>query len=275
MFAESIDDRTEPHERGRCSYFYSYKKPVTRLVGSAILELRQHNTFQGKLTSPWFRATENSVLAGPCSNSESYVLEVVETSRQKAKTMVDQSVQRLVALFNFQAMFSVEGRKDALASTREVLYPSKNWSSGVDSDRLDAAYTHIPEVHKLATGDEKTSGRLGPANIQIPGLNLEISSDANLGRIPSELISTCVAALFMIEFGVLDFIAETQGCTRRQYPPAEVAEILELAVTSLQPCFSQNLPIYWEIQAYMSIIKSQMLALVPTPSIGLSTISVQ
>ncbi|CAL9211151.1 unnamed protein product [Musa hybrid cultivar] len=224
-------------------------------VGSAILELRQHNTFQGKLTSPWFRSTENSVLAGPCSNSESYVLEVVETSRQKAKTLVDQSVQ---------AMFAVEGRKDALASTREVLYPSKNWSSGVDSDRLDTAYTHIPEVHKLATRDEKTSGRLGPANIQIPGLNLEISSDANLGRIPSELISTCVAALFMIE-----------GCTRRQYPPAEVAEILELAVTSLQPCFSQNLPIYWEIQAFMRIIKSQMLALVPTPSIGLSTVSVQ
>ncbi|URE19476.1 hypothetical protein MUK42_11349 [Musa troglodytarum] len=230
-------------------------RALEKKVGSAILELRQHNTFQGKLTSPWFRSTENSVLSGPCSNSESHVLEVVETSRQKAKTMVDQSVQ---------AMFSVEGRKDTLASTRDVLYPSKSWSSGVDSDRLDTAYTHIPAVHKLATRDEETSGRLGPANIQIPGLNLVISSDANRGRIPSELISTCVAALFMIE-----------GCTRRQYPPAEVAEILELAVTSLQPCFSQNLPIYWEIQAYMRIIKSQMLALVPTPSIGLSTVSVQ
>lgn len=112
---------------------------------------------------------------------------------------ISSALKILVALFNFQAMFSVEGRKDALASTREVLYPSKNWSSGVDSDRLDTAYTHIPEVHKLATRDEKTSGWLGPANIQIPGLNLEISSDANLGRIPSELISTCVAALFMIE----------------------------------------------------------------------------
>ncbi|URE19480.1 hypothetical protein MUK42_11349 [Musa troglodytarum] len=139
-------------------------RALEKKVGSAILELRQHNTFQGKLTSPWFRSTENSVLSGPCSNSESHVLEVVETSRQKAKTMVDQSVQ---------AMFSVEGRKDTLASTRDVLYPSKSWSSGVDSDRLDTAYTHIPAVHKLATRDEETSGRLGPANIQIPGLYQE------------------------------------------------------------------------------------------------------
>lgn len=87
-------------------------------VGSAILELRQHNTFQGKLTSPWFRSTENSVLAGPCSNSESYVLEVVETSRQKAKTLVDQSVQVSMKRLCFLVFFFCVDEFPCLIKTR-------------------------------------------------------------------------------------------------------------------------------------------------------------
>ncbi|KAJ4954783.1 hypothetical protein NE237_011566 [Protea cynaroides] len=44
-----------------------------------------------------------------------------------------------------------------------------------------------------------------------------------------------------------------QTCTERQYPPAEVAQILDSAVTSLKPC-SQNLHVYGEIQRCMGIV---------------------
>jgi len=57
-----------------------------------------------------------------------------------------------------------------------------------------------------------------------------------------------------------------QNCAERQYPPAEVAQVLDSAVSSLQPSCPQNLPVYREIETCMGIIKNQMLALIPTPS---------
>ncbi|KAK6130513.1 hypothetical protein DH2020_035741 [Rehmannia glutinosa] len=72
-------------------------------------------------------------------------------------------------------------------------------------------------------------------------------------QIPSELITKCVATLLMI-----------QKCTERQFPPSEVAQILDSDVTSLQPRSTQNLPVYTEIQKSVGIIKNQILALIPT-----------
>jgi hypothetical protein len=57
-----------------------------------------------------------------------------------------------------------------------------------------------------------------------------------------------------------------QNCTEKQYHPAEVAHILDSALSGLQPCSSQNIPIFREIEMCMGIIKNQMLALIPTPS---------
>ncbi|XP_060173823.1 protein ALWAYS EARLY 3-like isoform X1 [Lycium barbarum] len=78
-------------------------------------------------------------------------------------------------------------------------------------------------------------------------------SDRNEAEIPSELITKCVATLLMI-----------QKCTERQFPPADVAKVLDSALASLQPCCSQNFPVYGEIQKCMGIIRNQILALVPT-----------
>ncbi|XP_010524507.1 PREDICTED: protein ALWAYS EARLY 3-like isoform X2 [Tarenaya hassleriana] len=72
-------------------------------------------------------------------------------------------------------------------------------------------------------------------------------------QIRSELVSCCIATLLMI-----------QKCTERQFPPSEVAQVLDSAVASLQPSCSQNLPIYAEIQKCMGIIRNQILALVPS-----------
>ncbi|EPS74439.1 hypothetical protein M569_00315, partial [Genlisea aurea] len=71
-------------------------------------------------------------------------------------------------------------------------------------------------------------------------------------QIPRELIAKCVATLIMI-----------QKCTERQFPPCDVAQILDSAVTSLQPRSSNNLPVYGEIQKCVGIIKNQILALIP------------
>lgn len=57
---------------------------------------------------------------------------------------------------------------------------------------------------------------------------------------------------------------KTQKCTERQFPPSDVAQVLDSAVTSLKPCCSQNLPIYADIQKCMGIIRNQILALIPT-----------
>ncbi|EYU45567.1 hypothetical protein MIMGU_mgv1a0007092mg, partial [Erythranthe guttata] len=58
--------------------------------------------------------------------------------------------------------------------------------------------------------------------------------------------------------------AAIQKCTERQFPPSDVARILDSAVTSLKPCSSQNLPVYTEIQKCMGIIRNQIMALIPT-----------
>ncbi|KAH1116387.1 hypothetical protein GYH30_046020 [Glycine max] len=57
---------------------------------------------------------------------------------------------------------------------------------------------------------------------------------------------------------------ESKKCTERQFPPADVAQVLDSAVTSLQPLSLKNLPIYGEIQKCMGIIRNQILALIPT-----------
>ncbi|KAJ4892936.1 Protein ALWAYS EARLY 2 [Raphanus sativus] len=78
-------------------------------------------------------------------------------------------------------------------------------------------------------------------------------SEKNEAQMPSELITSCVASWLMI-----------QMCTERQYPPSDVAQLIDTAVTSLQPRCPQNLPIYREIQMCMGRIKTQILSLVPS-----------
>ncbi|KAM1745663.1 hypothetical protein ACFX11_012384 [Malus domestica] len=60
------------------------------------------------------------------------------------------------------------------------------------------------------------------------------------------------------------FSPEMQTCTARQFPPAEVAQVLDEAVTSLQPFCPQNPSVYGEIHKCMGIVRNQTLALVLT-----------
>lgn len=139
------------------------------------------------------------------------VNEIIESSKIKARTMVDAAVQ---------AMNSLSGTENS-------------------TDKIDYVSARIPlDDSCLPTPPDPKSKN---------------TSDRNEAEIPSELISKCLATLVMI-----------QKCTERQFPPADVAKVLDSAVASLQPSCPQNSAIYSEIQKCMGIIRNQILLLVPT-----------
>ncbi|KAL8524983.1 hypothetical protein ACS0TY_014569 [Phlomoides rotata] len=198
---------------------------VNEQVTSALHCLRERNTYQGKCSIPWPRPVSN--LADPGSTLSSFdrsacqtqevgahVNEIMDSSRTKARTMVDAAMQAISSLKNREG--TIEKIEEAIDYVNDRL-PSDDSSAPVKTDPKSTNASNVE------------------------------------AQIPSELITKCVATLLMI-----------QKCTERQFPPSEVAQILDSAVTSLQPRSSQNLPVYTEIQKCVGIIKNQILALIPT-----------
>ncbi|KAL0388759.1 UNVERIFIED_CONTAM: protein ALWAYS EARLY 3 [Sesamum radiatum] len=194
-------------------------------VSSALHCLRERNTYQGKCPLMWPGPVSNHADAGGTLNSSdrsayqtqesgSNVNEIMDSSRTKARKMVDVAMQ---------AISSLKSQEDTIEKIEEAI--------DYVNDRLPSDDSCMPVASDP---------------------NLMNSSDIYT-QIPSELITKCVATLLMI-----------QKCTERQFPPSDVAEILDSAVTSLQPHSSQNLPVYTEIQKCVGIIKNQILALIPT-----------
>ncbi|PKA56627.1 Protein always early 3 [Apostasia shenzhenica] len=88
-------------------------RDVNDQVASALIYLRQRNTYERNSTLPWHKAIENSGQHGtlnsttPFTNdSVSNVAEVIQSSRQKAKTMVDVAVQVNNILMSHRAQLS-------------------------------------------------------------------------------------------------------------------------------------------------------------------------
>ncbi|XP_060197837.1 protein ALWAYS EARLY 3-like [Lycium barbarum] len=198
---------------------------VNEQVSSALYRLRQRNTYQGSIPLPWPRPVPNfadpSMLStfDRCTSqpqeSGFLVNEIIESSKIKARTMVDAALQ---------AMLSFTGRDNTTEKIEEAI--------DYVNDRIPLDDSCMPN----------------PADLKSKSM-----SDRNEAEIPSELITKSVATLLMI-----------QKCTERQFPPADVAKVLDSAVSSLQPCCSQNFPVYAEIQKCMGIIRNQILALIPT-----------
>ncbi|THG21758.1 hypothetical protein TEA_028417 [Camellia sinensis var. sinensis] len=151
------------------------------------------------------------------------------------------------------AMSSLKGGRNTVERIEEAIDYVSNQLSLDDPCMMPMRpSTPADPIHGgLASQDQLTSCTL--SSLHAPELKLKTEADRNEAQIPSELISHCVSTLFMI-----------QKCTERQFPPADVARMLDSAVTGLQPCCSQNRPIYAEIQKCMGIIRNQILALVPT-----------
>uniref|UniRef100_A0A1J3IUE4 Protein ALWAYS EARLY 2 n=1 Tax=Noccaea caerulescens TaxID=107243 RepID=A0A1J3IUE4_NOCCA len=171
---------------------------------------------------------------------EPEMLEIVNGSKTRAQAMVDAAIK---------AASSVKEGEDASKMIQEA---------------LDLIGKHQPlhrssmfKHHEQANGRTEHHHNPSPSDASEPMANNDfISQDGpekNEAQMPSELITSCVATWLMI-----------QMCTERQYPPADVAQLIDTAVTSLQPRCPQNLPIYREIQTCMGRIKTQILALVPT-----------
>ncbi|XP_011044502.1 PREDICTED: protein ALWAYS EARLY 3-like isoform X1 [Populus euphratica] len=231
---------------------------VNELVSSALLCLRERNTYQGNnphlLLKPVANIDEPACHSS-CFNSSmddtqesgSHAVEIVESSRTKAQTMVDAAMQ---------AMSSLKKEGSGIDSIEDAIDFVNNKLSADDLS-VPAIRSSIPAISTqgtLASQDQLSSCAVNPEAINdAPDAKFNNLSTQNEVQVPTELISHCVATLLMI-----------QRCTERQFPPSDVAVVLDSAVTSLKPCCSTNLPIYAEIQKCMGIIRNQILALIPT-----------
>ncbi|KAI3469413.1 hypothetical protein Pfo_026076 [Paulownia fortunei] len=194
-------------------------------VSSALHCLRERNTYQGKCPLTWPRPVTN--LADPGGTLSSFDHSACQT--QEAGSHVNE----IMKSSRTKARTMVDAAMQAISSLRSREDTIEKIEEAIDyvNDQLPSDDSCVP-----ATPDPKLTN----------------ASDIE-AQIPSELITKCVATLLMI-----------QKCTERQFPPSDVAQILDSAVTSLQPRSSQNLPVYTEIQKCVGIIKNQILALIPT-----------
>ncbi|CAM0901644.1 unnamed protein product [Alopecurus aequalis] len=75
------------------------------------------------------------------------------------------------------------------------------------------------------------------------------------GKLPSSLIQKCVATVVAIK-----------DLSEYRHPPAKIAGVLEHAFSMMRPSCPENLAVYNEIESCISVVKNQILALVPMTS---------
>lgn len=226
---------------------------INEQVSSAILCLRRRNTYHGApspllkkpLATTGDRGGYPSSVDRPAYNTQesvSHVAEILESSRAKAKSMVSAAIQAILSLR--KAGKVIEKIEDGIDFVNNQILLDDSKVAVLKSPGVNGNLAP-QELNGHASNSVETS--------QAPDSKPDLSSEKDESQIPSDLIAHCVATLLMI-----------QKCTERQFPPGDVAQVLDSAVTSLQPCCSPNLPIYAEIQKCMGIIRNQILALVPT-----------
>ncbi|KAK1277365.1 Protein ALWAYS EARLY 3 [Acorus gramineus] len=145
------------------------------MVGNALLYLRQRNTYYRNLATPCAGPPANTglpaetlVSAEPSQKPGYHVIEIVESTRQKAKVVVDAAVQ---------AMISLKEGEDAFARVGEaVISANKRHSGKVSQDQAE------PDRASQAADSKQ--------------VNL---IDGSAMQLPSELIQSCVGALLMIQ----------------------------------------------------------------------------
>ncbi|KAJ1280082.1 hypothetical protein BS78_04G204500 [Paspalum vaginatum] len=221
-------------------------------VAAALLSLRQRNTYHGNPVQSYPKSMENGIaLTGAPDHynlfgyinpeSGSQVIEVIETSKCRAKMMVDVAIQ---------TMCKVSEGENAYAKIGQALDNLNN--RGTSSGSSILGIRRVPPDSGQSNASFQDNCSTVPATNRSSRLPNGCDSEA---QFPAELISSCVAMMLMIK-----------NCTEKQYHPAEVAHILDSALSGVQPRSSQNIPIFREIEMCVGIIKNQMLALIPTPS---------
>ncbi|CAK7333147.1 unnamed protein product, partial [Dovyalis caffra] len=212
---------------------------VNEQVSSAIFYLRQRNTYQGNIPHELLKPIAN-IDEAACNSSSfdssaddtqepgSHVVEIFESSRTKAQTMVDAAIKAMSSLKKEES--SIESIEDAIDFVNNKL--------SADDLSVPAIRSSIPASSvqgTLASQDHLSSCVPNPGAINhASDAKLKNLSNQIEVKIPSELISQCVATLLMI-----------QKCTERQFPPSDVAQVLDSAVTSEDPSDST-----WELRKW-------------------------
>ncbi|XP_022937461.1 protein ALWAYS EARLY 2-like isoform X1 [Cucurbita moschata] len=213
---------------------------IDTLVPCTTFNLAQHNTFPGNSLPLWSMAPSLANTRAPSSIPHSLnvshelgcgVVDIVRGSREKAQLMVNVAIE---------VMLSTSQGDDPLTIICGALHSFESF-----------------EYQKpLSKSQEYINDSLGPFNQLCSLEHLSTSdlisprsrrSDKDYGGIPSNLITSCVATLLMI-----------QACVEYPYPPGDVAQILGLAVKSLHPRCSQNLHFYKEIETCIGRICSNL-----------------
>ncbi|KAB2059757.1 hypothetical protein ES319_A11G328900v1 [Gossypium barbadense] len=226
-------------------------KEASGQASSALLNLRQRNTYPANPLLPWQKHPTNLDFLGgltSCSFDSSLISpeagcvvgDIINGSRLKARAMVDAAIK---------ALSSMKEGEDAFKRIGEALniVDKKQITSDISMPAIKSS------EQNQVNGSVSITSKPMPTTGWAPNPRLQEASNKNEEQVPLELITSCVSTLLMI-----------QRCTERQFPPADVAQIIDSAITSLHPCCPQNLPIYREIQMCMGKIKTQILALIPT-----------
>ncbi|CAA0834815.1 Protein ALWAYS EARLY 3 [Striga hermonthica] len=186
-------------------------------VSSALYCLRQRNTYQGSI--PLALPKPGSYSAYP---GDGFPLDRASCQTHEQAWHMNEIIDRS----------TIKARAMVAAAVQAI--SSFNGKDDT-TEKIEEAIDHVND--RL---------RLDDSGTPIPqDLKQEDSSSLN-AQIPSELISKCVATLLMI-----------QKCTERQFPPSDVAQILDSSVASLKPRSSKNLPVYTEIQTKAEVSQEQ------------------
>ncbi|KAM6545215.1 hypothetical protein CsatB_025951 [Cannabis sativa] len=210
---------------------------VNKQVSSALLALRKRNTYSGfsplaSLNDPDGRLSSADFCSHNIQECGSQVAEIIDTSKMKARKIAGKAMQ---------VMSSLEKMGKSFKSSEEAVVFVQNQLSDEDLE-LD-----MPSTRSSTTYRDKAKVHLE----QSPATSTPSATCHALD--PSELIISCLATILMVK-----------RCTERPIPPAEIARVLDYALTTVQPRCSQNRFAYEEIQMLMGIIRTKIFALVPT-----------
>ncbi|KAI5057221.1 hypothetical protein GOP47_0027236 [Adiantum capillus-veneris] len=225
-------------------------REVNQQVCGALLQLRQRNKYQENCLPPWHRSSlQHTTTYMHPGNLESNAFSLEQFPLAKEVTVHAKEQARLMVNTAVETMLSIKEGEDALSKIGAALnhLPKANigvsQAEGVKAEVTSAGISSsFSGVVDWANGNP-AGGAAKPAN----GKDSVFLVD---------LMSTCVATLLMV-----------QAFTERQFPPAEIAMAFDSILASMRPCSSQNYQIYTEIQHYASLLKNQIIALIPTQSL--------
>ncbi|MCO5608511.1 hypothetical protein L7F22_062722 [Adiantum nelumboides] len=225
-------------------------REVNQQVCGALLQLRQRNKFQENCLPPWHRSSlQHTTTYMQPGNLESNAFSLEQFPLAKEVTVHAKQQARLMVNTAVESMLSIKEGEDAMS-------------------KICAALNHLPKANfsvSQAEGvkPEETSVGINSGYVDVvdwangnPAVGATKPANGKDSVFLADLMSTCVATLLMV-----------QAFTERQFPPAEIAMAFDSILASLRPCSSQNYQIYSEIQHYASLLKNQIIALIPTQSL--------